>query len=344
MKLLIAEPSAIYRSIMKEIVSFNNNLALCAVVETENDFFQKIQMFHPDCITADSSIFQKNMENVLYELEKINIPTILFMSEKDKNIKSKRNVITIVKPNFESFSSEKIKECALGLETTFKSLNNQIYSQKAPVLDNSVSEKTCPDCFLEKKAYSFHYEALCIGVSTGGPSTILELLSGLGSNFPLPIFITQHIDETFDKSLIEWLRKNLSLPVHLAKDNEIPQNGHVYFAPAESHLTFAKKDGIVRMQLNHDEPINFLRPAVDKMFNSAAQVFGSKCIATLLTGMGNDGADGCCNIKKAGGYTIAQDEKSCIVFGMPKAAIESGGASIVLSLDKIADCLKKLVN
>ena len=97
------------------------------------------------------------------------------------------------------------------------------------------------------------------------------------------------------------------------------------------------------MHFNHDEPVNYLRPAVDKMFESAAQVFSSKCIAVLLTGMGNDGAEGCVRIKNAGGYTIAQDEKSCIVFGMPKAAIEAGGINTVLTLTEIAPYLKKLV-
>ena len=194
-----------------------------------------------------------------------------------------------------------------------------------------------------QKHSSSSFQALCIGVSTGGPTTIMELLNGLGSSFPVPIFITQHLDGNFDKNLIEWLQNNVSLPIHFAQDNQIPKNGHVYFTPADVHLTFKKEQNEIIMHFNHDEPVNYLRPAVDKMFDSAAQVFGSKCIAVLLTGMGNDGAEGCVHIKKVGGYTIAQDEKSCVVFGMPKAAIEAGGIDIILNLSEIAPYLKKLV-
>jgi len=103
-------------------------------------------------------------------------------------------------------------------------------------------------------------------------------------------------------------------------------------------------DGSCLLKLNSDQPVNFLRPAVDKMFESAAQVFGDKCIAVLLTGMGADGAKGCSLIQKKGGYIIAQDEKSCVVFGMPKAAIDAGAVNQVLSLENIAGRLKELLN
>lgn len=346
MKLLIGETSAIYRSIMKEIVSYNENFSLCSFAENEKDFYNKVNSLHPDCISIDVNIFEnKTIEHILYELEKIKLPTILFINETQSSVHFKKNIKTVLKPKFESFSSQKLKECALNFENTFKTLNNQIYSLKNQSKSMTLYEiPNKNDIFSDSKKISFSdYEALCIGVSTGGPSTILELLNGIGSNFPLPIFITQHIDETFDKSLIDWLQKNVSLPIHLAQDNEIPKKGHAYFAPAEVHLTFKRNNNDVLIKLNHDDVVNFLRPAVDKMFDSAAQIFGSKCIAVLLTGMGNDGAEGCCKIKKAGGFTIAQDEKSCIVFGMPKAAIDSGGISEILPLNKIADCLKKLI-
>ena len=172
---------------------------------------------------------------------------------------------------------------------------------------------------------------------------MLELLKLIGENFPLPIFITQHIDSFFDKNLIVWLNNAVSAPVRLAEDGEKPISGNVYFAPADIHMTFEsvnESDFIIR--LNRDEPVNFLRPSVDKMFCSAARVLGGNCVAVVLTGMGADGAKGCCEIKRAGGYTITQDEASCVVYGMPKAAFEAGGSTEVLPLDKIADRLREL--
>lgn len=348
MKLLVGETSAIHRSIMKEIISCNENLSLCAFAENEKDFYNKINSLRPDCVSVNANIFgNKTVEHVLYELEKINLPAILFAEENKISSYSKKNVAIFPKPNFTSFSSQKIKEFAADFENAFKTLNNRIcllknQSKNAPLPKNPEPNNVFPDAD-SKKVVSSRYEALCVGASTGGPRAILELLNGLGGDFPLPIFITLHIDETFDKNLIDWLRKNVPVPIHFAQDNEIPQKGHAYFAPVEVHLTFEKRGPDVIMKLNRDAPINFLRPAVDKMFDSAARVYGSKCVAALLTGMGNDGAEGCCKIKKEGGFTIAQDEKSCKVFGMPKAAIDSGGISEILPLNNIANCLKKII-
>ena len=194
--------------------------------------------------------------------------------------------------------------------------------------------------FLARHSFS----AVLVGVSTGGPTALLELLKEIGNNFPLPIFITQHIDSSFDKELITWLSSEAAVPVHLAENDIKPLPGHVYFAPSDAHLTFKTYyKGEFRIELNYDVPVNYVRPAVDKMFESAAKVFGGNCIAVVLTGMGMDGAKGCLNLKNLGAYTIAQDEASCTIYGMPKAVFETGGACEVLPLNKIAKRLWGLV-
>ena len=347
MKVLVFESSAIYRSIIKEIFNSNPNLTLCDFAGSDADFIEKLRIHHPDCISIDATVLtEKEIYRTFNQVQKLKLPSIFFISDSQKNLRTPENVVLFSKPKFESFSSKQIEECAIGLEMTYNQILKKMYSVPSLLHKNdSASQESHNHQIINdmQKHSSSSFQALCIGVSTGGPTTIMELLNGLGSSFPVPIFITQHLDGNFDKNLIEWLQNNVSLPIHFAQDNQIPKNGHVYFTPADVHLTFKKEQNEIVMHFNHDEPVNYLRPAVDKMFDSAAQVFGSKCIAVLLTGMGNDGAEGCVHIKKVGGYTIAQDEKSCVVFGMPKAAIEAGGIDIILNLSEIAPYLKKLV-
>ena len=187
------------------------------------------------------------------------------------------------------------------------------------------------------------YEMLLIGSSTGGPSAIQAILKQLPEDFPLPIVITQHIDKQFDKQLVKWLDDTTHFAVSLASNGERPDPGHVYIAPADRHLVVSKAGRDYIMELTDDPPMHFLRPSVDKLFFSAAMFLGKKALAVILTGMGRDGADGAVEIKRSGGFMIAQDEASCIVFGMPKAVIEAGAADAVLPLDGIAPAVSAAV-
>ena len=120
--------------------------------------------------------------------------------------------------------------------------------------------------------------------------------------------------------------------------------GHVYFAPSDEHLTFELNlEGGFNILLTQDPPVNFLRPAVDKMFDSAARVLGGSCIAVVLTGMGTDGAAGCLKLKSLGAYTITQNRETCVIYGMPKAAFENGGSCEELPLEQISERLWSLV-
>ena len=188
------------------------------------------------------------------------------------------------------------------------------------------------------------YRVVLVGVSTGGPGAILKLLDSIGKDFPLPILITQHIDSSFERNLTDWLSKSLPLPIHVAKDGDIPKPGHVYFAPADYHMTvgITGEDEIV-IRLNQDPPVNFLRPSVDVLFSSGAEALKNNVISVLLTGMGQDGAQGSCDLREKGAYTIAESEETCVIYGMPKAAYDMGGIVELIPLYSIADKIRKLI-
>jgi two-component system, chemotaxis family, protein-glutamate methylesterase/glutaminase len=163
-------------------------------------------------------------------------------------------------------------------------------------------------------------EVLAIAASTGGPAAVQTLLNGLGPAFPLPILVVQHIARGFVGALVDWLKQTMSLTVQIARHNERLLPGHVYLAPDEHHL-LVERHGWIALQREGDE--DAYCPNANTLFESIGRVYGSRAIGVILTGMGDDGVRGLQRLRAAGGYTLAQDEASCIVYGMPRAAVLS---------------------
>ena len=183
--------------------------------------------------------------------------------------------------------------------------------------------------------------AIAIGASTGGPAAIVSVLGGLPADFPLPILLVIHIGQAFARSLAEWLDGLSPIRVSTAADGDPlppPGCGCVLMPPADRHLEV--RDGRIRVGAGPER--HSCRPSVDVLFESAAADLGPAVAGCLLTGMGRDGADGLLAIRRAGGQTIAQDEESCVVFGMPREAITLGAAGRVLPLPQISAALLQL--
>lgn len=180
------------------------------------------------------------------------------------------------------------------------------------------------------------FKIVVIGASTGGPQSLQAILSQLPSNFPVPIICVQHISEGFLQGLVDWLGSESKLAVKIAKMGDLPQAGTIYFPPEGRHLELNSQGRFVYSSL---PPVSGHRPSVTVTFNSVAKFYGSLSLAILLTGMGRDGADGMLTIAQAGGVTIAQDEATCVVFGMPKEAIALGAAKFIMPIHDIAPYL-----
>jgi two-component system response regulator WspF len=179
---------------------------------------------------------------------------------------------------------------------------------------------------------------LIIGASTGGPMAIAKLLHKIPKETPLAIVIIQHVDQQFAAGLAEWLGKQTVLNVRLALEGVMPTAGQVLIAGFDKHLV-VRENLVLHYQ---NEPLTMpYRPSVDVFFQSVANYWPEASIAVLLTGMGRDGARGLKMLRDKGWYTIAQSQESCVVFGMPKSAIELGGASEILPLSQIAETIQK---
>jgi two-component system chemotaxis response regulator CheB len=186
-------------------------------------------------------------------------------------------------------------------------------------------------------------EVVLIGASTGGPPAIERILRDLGSQLPAPVLVVQHMPAGFTRAFAERLNAHLPLQVREVAHEEALLPGTVYIAPGGLHLRLARDGGQLRALLSAEPERTMHRPSVDVLFASASAVVGPRAVAALLTGMGQDGAEGMAELARAGGHTIAQDEASCVVYGMPRAAIVAGAVAETLPLPRIGGRLRELL-
>ncbi|NIZ46671.1 CheB methylesterase domain-containing protein [Entomospira nematocerorum] len=185
-------------------------------------------------------------------------------------------------------------------------------------------------------------DVVCIGISTGGPAALMKMLPLIPEDFPLPILIVQHIPLDFIDDFIRGLSSCSSLPVKVAEDGARITKGAILVAPGDRHLTVVR-DGLFKVVKLVDTPaVGGHRPSVDVMFSSIAKAYHGRAIAVLMTGMGKDGAKEMGHLYNLGAITVAQDEKTSVVYGMPRAAIEAGYVHFVVSLDRMAKTLISL--
>lgn len=221
--------------------------------------------------------------------------------------------------------------------------------RSAPVTSSNPSPSPMPGgagSFVTRSAGTERPDVIVIGSSTGGPQALFTLLNGLrkAGGVTQPILITQHMPVTFTTILAEHITRQTGFPAREGQDGERIEGGRVYVAPGDYHMTVEGKGSEKVIRLNHGEPENFCRPAVDPLFRSVAKVWGKKVLACILTGMGSDGSRGGKIVVEAGGTLIAQDEATSVVWGMPGAAAATGMCSAVLPIGEMAGWVYKFAN
>lgn len=181
-------------------------------------------------------------------------------------------------------------------------------------------------------------EAVAIGSSLGGPPVLATIFSKLSPDFPIPIFVVQHISPGFVNGLVDWLQMSAKIKIALAEQGEIAQPGRCYIAPDGFQMEIQKQGKIHLISTP-----NKTQPSVEKLFKSMSEAYGSNAVGIILTGMGKDGAKELLTMRNKGALTIAQEEKSCVVFGMPGEAVAIGAAQLTATPEQIADILNELV-
>jgi two-component system chemotaxis response regulator CheB len=194
---------------------------------------------------------------------------------------------------------------------------------------------------VELDTETLHRVVIAMGASTGGTEALLALLSELPRRMP-GIVVTQHMPENFTAAFAQYLNDHCQLQVSEAKEGAPVTPGHAYIAPGNRHMIVRGHTARYRVHVHDGPPVSRHRPSVDELFHSVAKHVGGDAVGIILTGMGDDGADGMLAMRLAGARTIAQDEDSCVVFGMPRVAIERGGVDDVMSLDAMPAALKRI--
>ena len=334
-KVLIVDDSLTIRKRIAEIVEKDPELTVAGEASNGKKAFELVKSVSPDVIIMDLVMpVMDGMEAI--ELIMAYHPTpILVHSSADNRGEDYKTIdalssgaldfIEKTTANWERELIHQVKRAAkIKVVTHLKKRKKQF----APVLSPCMS--------------THGYNLVVMGASTGGPKVVLDFFCRLPGDFPLPIILVIHMADYFRSSLAGWLNTNSNLDVIIPSDNYKinDKGGIVYMAPEGRHLIV--EDGYLR--LSSTPLVNFCRPSVDVLFESVSKNDKFRTIGVLLTGMGNDGAIGLKAIKDSGGYTIAQDEKTSIVFGMPKEAIKIGAATIVLPDFEIPNEIMRLVS
>ncbi len=187
-------------------------------------------------------------------------------------------------------------------------------------------------------------EAIVVAASTGGPQALATLFSELGKMISsVPVYVVLHMPEHFTDVVTAQIERMSGCVTRAPKDGEVAKCGHIYFAPGSRHLALVQAGPSVSMRLDAGPAINFCRPSADKLFSSAAEVYGRSLIGIVLSGMGSDGCIGAAKIVETGGVVVAQDKETSAVWGMPAAVVEAGLASHVLPIDWIAGHVGRLL-
>lgn len=337
-RVLVVDDSAIMRKLITDILKKDPDIEVVGQAVNGKEAIEKAKLLKPDVITLDIEMPEMDGLTALKILRK-EVPqakVIMFSSLTQEGAKATLEALAngafdfVPKPSTKSF-----------LESVKRIEEDLIPKIKASKGSGATLPKTSSFA-LKQRLRPGMYRVLGIGVSTGGPQTLMEILRAIPANFPAPILIVQHMPPLFTRQLADRLDKVCPLAVKEAEDGEPIREGSVYIAPGDLHMTVSSENRERRIKLTTDPPVNNCRPAVDVLFDSLAEGYNGSCLALVLTGMGRDGTEGARKIKQRGGAVIAQDAESSIVFGMPRSVIEAGLADEVLNLRDIPKRLKEL--
>ena len=342
---LVIDDSASMRRIIKDMINSIDEFEVVCVATDAFDAREKIKEYEPDLVTIDINMPKMDGVVFLRNLMRLHpMPAVVISGEgvRGNDIFDDGAVGFIAKPEtgepMQSFQ-ERIKETLLNLTFLLKryTLKKNPALKKVLIKHQDVDYKVHPDEVIPlRKATMAGIKLVAIGSSTGGVESLLRVFKRLPGDLP-PILITQHIPYGFSNSFAQRLNDNSEVEVCEATDGMILEKGHGYLAPGNMHLTIEKYGNEYRTKLLDTKKVSQHKPSVDVLFRSVNNTVGGSAMAVMMTGMGDDGTIAMKELFDNGAYTVAQNEESCVVFGMPMKAIQAGAVKDIIHLDQIAD-------
>ena len=371
-RVLIVDDSAVMRKIIASALQKEPSIEIAGFAANGLQAIESIQTCNPDVMTLDIEMPEMDGLTALREIRKVNkyLPIIMFSSLTHKGAQAAVMALTAGASDYVG----KPANTSSGIDDAFKVLETELIPKiiglakrvklrkvregqladtksttspavpLAPLTTTKPLASSKPIATVSSKVnkaisgvLAKPAEAVCIGVSTGGPEALMQVFSAFNAPIGVPIFIVQHMPADFTALLAARLSSIGVMTVKEAEEGEIAEPGVAYMAPGGFHMTLSRPGTKTILHLNTEAPENSCRPAVDVLFRTASQVYGSGLLAVILTGMGYDGLKGAQTIKETGGQLIAQDEATSVIWGMPGAVVQAGLADTVLPIDKITD-------
>ncbi len=344
-KVLIVDDSPTVLEHLTRIFNATERLKVIGTARNGREAVEFVRHIRPDIITMDVNMPVMNGLEATREIMSTDPIPIVILSASWEPGEVQKSFLAVEAGALASFakpsgvasadSAESIRELVANIEALARI---KLVRRRGPSTFPSLNENRAASPVNNGRRLR-NPGIVVIGVSTGGPPVLQCILAGLAKDFMLPVLVVQHISKGFTQGLADWLAGTSALPVALGRHGDLIRSGQIIIAPDDYHMEIGSNEQVI---LASDEPEQGLRPAVARLYRSAGAVYGHRTIAVLLTGMGSDGAREMLDIKNQGGVTIAQDEKSCVVYGMPKAAMQLNAVKHVLSPEEIVKMLNLL--
>ncbi|MFT8362620.1 MAG: chemotaxis-specific protein-glutamate methyltransferase CheB [Sporolactobacillus sp.] len=373
-RVMVVDDSAFMRLTLKGMIEEDSLFTVVTTARNGHDALKKLMMYKPDVITLDI-VMGEDMDGlaVLQEIKRIRpTPTIMVSGASDENANYVIDAISngafdfICKPSGRPHDIERIeKELQLKLkeavlsgkkhsretasdshdldrDSRFPSVGSQLTVPKQPLTFGQPEQARPPLTAFRSALPSIGGGLIFIGTSTGGPKALQSVVPRLAKDLPVPVLIVQHMPPRFTQSLAQRLNQMSALAVSEAREGETLERGHAYIAPGGRHLQVISDEQHLKVHLIDTPSVHGVRPAIDVTMESLLKLSSCPCTVAILTGMGRDGADGLKALKEhnhAQVFAIAEAEQSCVVFGMPKAAIETGKVDQIVALQDVASAI-----
>ncbi|MFQ5636911.1 MAG: chemotaxis response regulator protein-glutamate methylesterase [bacterium] len=343
-KVLIVDDSALYRKIIRDVFAKDPRIEVLATAPNGQIALMKIARDCPHLITLDMEMPEMDGLATLREL-KVKFPkvkTIVFSQHSERGAELTLKALKlgavdfVTKPGSGGSLEENLNAIKSELLPKVLALQEQLLRH------NKIKPRRFIQPFPSRPQFAPR-EVIAIGISTGGPNSLMTLFEQIPASLKQAILIVQHMPPLFTNKLAEQLHRVGSLPVHEAVQGEPILKGKAYIAPGDRHMEVVHDNGQKFIHLHQGPLENYCRPAVDVLFRSVAEVYGRRAVGVIMTGMGRDGFKGSQAMKPAGAPIIAQDEATSVVWGMPRFIVENKIADAVAPLDKMYETIKQFI-
>jgi len=342
LRVLIVDSSVVVRRLLTAVLSDDPDLEVAGSAPNGRIALAKIPQVNPDLITLDIAMPEMDGLHTLAAIRKAypHLPVIVFSTLAERGASATVDAL-LLGANDYVMKPHNVATLASGLDPTRDELISKIkvYCPTSAASLTRPPQQAGNGSERSKQAVPQRsrprVDVVAVGVSTGGPNALADLLAYFPSDFPVPILIVQHMPPVFTRLLAERLASKCRLSVSEAEPDQTVTPRHVLLAPGDFHMTVEKTSGTVGIRIHQGPPENSCRPSVDALFRSVAEVYGRNVLAVVMTGMGQDGLRGCRCINEAGGQILVQNEASSVVWGMPGFVAQAGFADKVVPLDQL---------